>query len=329
MQPQKQDQWCWAAGSVSIARFYGLNAWTQCLLANHEFGETTCCDDGAADACDKPWYPNRSLQTVGCFGGYRAGPLTVAEIAAELSANRPVGVGISWSGEGGHFIVISAVDDGTRIVRVDDPWYGRAEIEYDMICNAYRTSGIWTDVYLTATSAGPPGGIAVPGRQFVPGKLFRYATFSPLVIRKMAESALSVYTASLTAAAEGRSLGAAERTGEQRLSEAFITQRASHGERGVHYGPVAEAEVRQLRNALERSAEIRIFELPALYVTAAWIVERSEMVPIGRVPMFLRGRAAYTVSEFERLVQHAAERRLGFTQQERAERARLRGESDR
>jgi Papain-like cysteine protease AvrRpt2 len=323
MQAQEQDQWCWAAGSVSVARHYGPTAWTQCSLANHEFGETTCCENGATAVCDKPWYPNRSLQTVGCFGGYRAGAMNIASIVAELSASRPIGVGIAWRGEGRHFAVITAVDDRTRTLRVDDPWYGRSEIDYDMLRTAYRTIGTWTGVYLTQTVAAPPGGF-VTSPQSRPGRLFRYASFSPLVIGKMADPALPVYTASLTAAAEGRSLEAAEPTGENRLAEGFVAQRASHGERAVHYGAVAEKEARELRTVLQHSVNVRILELPALYVTAAWIVERSEIVPIGRVPTFLRGRAAYTVPEFERLVQLAAKRRLQFTKDEQAEERRLR-----
>lgn len=39
MQHQAQDQWCWAATSVSIAAFYEPNtSWTQCSMTNAERG---------------------------------------------------------------------------------------------------------------------------------------------------------------------------------------------------------------------------------------------------------------------------------------------------
>jgi hypothetical protein len=56
MEQQEQTEWCWAAVAVSVAAFYnGSGIWRQCALVNAEFGLTTCCVDGSAPACNRPW----------------------------------------------------------------------------------------------------------------------------------------------------------------------------------------------------------------------------------------------------------------------------------
>lgn len=147
---QRQSQWCWAAVSVSISRYYRpASAWTQCALVSAELDQPGCCEDGRP--CDEPWYLERALARVGhSDGGLAAGALSFPEIKAEIDAGRPIGVRIGWQGGGGHFVVIegySREEDG--LLEVEDPLEGHAQVTRDALRHRYGGSGEWTHTYRT------------------------------------------------------------------------------------------------------------------------------------------------------------------------------------
>lgn len=126
MQTQQQGNWCWAAVGVSVAQFYSATtAWSQqCHLAAQELS-LTCCPPGSNAACDVPWYLDRTLQRVGHYNTWAAGPQGIAAIRGEIDANRPLGCRIGWNSGGGHFVVLSGYATSTAgdFVTVDDPFY--------------------------------------------------------------------------------------------------------------------------------------------------------------------------------------------------------------
>lgn len=152
MQHQQQTEWCWSAVSTSVALYYspaGSN--TQCDLVNAQLGQTTCCAAGSSAACNQPWYLDRALTGVGHLASVFAGVLSFANCDAQLCGSaRPVGVRIGWSGGGGHFVVIGAVDTpATQLLTVYDPWYGTSQIPYATLQSSYQGTGQWTHTYLT------------------------------------------------------------------------------------------------------------------------------------------------------------------------------------
>lgn len=153
MEAQTQTNWCWAATAKSVSHFYFVRSgWTQCKIASAELG-LTCCVSPLPSGCNVPWYLDRALTRTNNFVSIRAGTLTFSEIRAEISAGRPVGARIGWSGGGGHFMVIYGWSriGGTIYLDIDDPIYGKSTPSLDTFTNSYQGSGSWTHSYFTKT----------------------------------------------------------------------------------------------------------------------------------------------------------------------------------
>ncbi|MBD2502912.1 papain-like cysteine protease family protein [Anabaena azotica] len=149
--PQKNTNWCWAACSYSVAKFYDpATAWTQATIVNAELGRTDCEVNGSSAACNKPWYLDKALTRVGYFYKFYSGVPSLASVEAELANNTPMGARIGWNGGGGHFVVISGATTSTGYVTIQDPWGGVTKnIKYDTFCKSYENSGQLTHRYET------------------------------------------------------------------------------------------------------------------------------------------------------------------------------------
>jgi papain like cysteine protease AvrRpt2 len=151
MQDQLQSQWCWAACSASVSRFYDTaSSWTQCRVVNAELEQTGCCQDGATGQCNQPWYLQRALTRTGNLVSWSSGTVPMATIRSQIDAGRPVGVRIGWAGGGGHFVMISGcLDAATGLLEVRDPIFGTSEISIASFASNYQGSGSWTHTYYT------------------------------------------------------------------------------------------------------------------------------------------------------------------------------------
>ena len=152
MQPQQESNWCWAATSTSVAQFYNPSSgWTQCLVANGELSRTDCCGTGASGACNVPWYLDTALQLVGRLDHWNTSVATIAQIDAEVTYARPLCLRVAWSGGGAHFLAIRGhfVSGGTDSISVDDPIYGKSDVNYSVLQTSYQGSGTWTHSYYT------------------------------------------------------------------------------------------------------------------------------------------------------------------------------------
>lgn len=148
---QDQTNWCWAAVSIGIAKFYSATTtWQQCTLANSEFGQTDCCSSGAA-TCNRPWVLEHPLATVGHLDQFLTGSMQFTAVGSELDNSHPVACRIGWSQGGGHFTTLYGYDDssGQELVYVGDPWYGNSIYPLTSFTNGYRKVGTWTHTYTT------------------------------------------------------------------------------------------------------------------------------------------------------------------------------------
>lgn len=150
IQRQTQSQWCWAAVSASVSRYYRpASTWTQCSIANAQWGRTDCCGSGASGACNNPSVLQTALTTVGHLDRQTGVQESLQTVENELVAGRPLCIRVGWAGGGGHFIVASGVEDDS-FVWVSDPGGGTtALVAYDTLRTAYRGSGTWTHSYFT------------------------------------------------------------------------------------------------------------------------------------------------------------------------------------
>lgn len=150
IQAQQQSQWCWAGVAASVSRYYvPSTTWTQCLIANQQWGRTDCCGAGATGACNNPSVLGTALTTVGHFDRQTSAQESLQTLENELVAGRPLCIRVGWSGGGGHFVVASGVEDD-GFVWVSDPGGGTtALVDYDTLRTNYRGSGTWTHSYFT------------------------------------------------------------------------------------------------------------------------------------------------------------------------------------
>jgi hypothetical protein len=158
MEPQCHSNWCWAAVAASVAKYYDRGTYReQCEIANLELERDDCCDFACgADQVDfnvtnvfaSP------LNRVRCFAKLaRFQQATPSEVRQELDAERPVCARTVWPDGGAHFVAIVGCwsdGDGTAMLAVDDPFWGRSEYSYDRFVNHYQLlDGKWNDTYYT------------------------------------------------------------------------------------------------------------------------------------------------------------------------------------
>lgn len=162
IQPQKQDDWCWAAVTASIAAFFedGHSDWTQCRLANELLGQTNCCTEGASAACDQPWSLSQALKQTGNLACHHAGAQPVESLREQISAGNPVGALINWQGGGSHFVVLTGVGPdepggaGATMIAVEDSLNGFSYVTYESFVTSYRGDGAWAHAYCTRVRDG-------------------------------------------------------------------------------------------------------------------------------------------------------------------------------
>ncbi len=154
IQQQQQLQWCWAAVTVSINWYYDHKSnWSQCIMANFEFDQHTCCIDGSTSACNRPYSLQDALNDTGNLKQSIAGPASYNSITNEIANCRPVGMGFTWketdkpSVTGSHAFAITGYGEG--LLFVNDP-QGQISQNVDY---SDLTSGdypIWNDMTITS-----------------------------------------------------------------------------------------------------------------------------------------------------------------------------------
>lgn len=132
---QEHSQWCWAASSVDVLRWYG-QAPTQCGIVNWAYGRNDAC---ASAPFNWNSYANSPNALYGSYGsvqdilssngvGNRAynSALSWAAIVSDVNANRPFVMRFGWYRGGGHIMVGYGYSDqgGTPMVGYMNPWPG-------------------------------------------------------------------------------------------------------------------------------------------------------------------------------------------------------------
>lgn len=132
---QEQDQWCWAASSAAVLKYYN-QAKSQCTIANytrttatwHDFGSTDCCTNpsGACNYWNYNWGYSGSIQDILQHWNVPNTPVgsayTIPQIQTEIGAGKPFIIHWGLSPSGGHFVVGYGISDST--IQYMDPWMG-------------------------------------------------------------------------------------------------------------------------------------------------------------------------------------------------------------
>jgi hypothetical protein len=155
---QERENWCWAAVTLSVTRFYNTTGiWTcQCQIASSGLGFVCCPIGNHSDDCDVPWFLDEALAVTNNYKTYApGGPASFVQIQTEIDGGRPLGVRIGWNGGGGHFVCITgyAIVAGVQKIIVKDPYPASSPFPcpdvwlYSALCS--NEEGTWTHSYWT------------------------------------------------------------------------------------------------------------------------------------------------------------------------------------
>jgi hypothetical protein len=151
MQPQEEGNWCWAAVTVSVDRYFAATSLNvaQCELAGQVFGAGVC---GHEENFNEPRTLQKGLRIVGNLNEPPiGGPVDFDTLRKEITADRPVCARIAWDGGGAHFVAIDGCtqfNSGEQQLHVQDPKYGPSFVSYGEMVSGYRYEGEWTDTFL-------------------------------------------------------------------------------------------------------------------------------------------------------------------------------------
>lgn len=135
---QAASNWCWAATSVSILRYFDER------VTQHEFVEYV-----KGEAVNKPGNMRDTKKGIEHFGVSSTREydyLSWSNTVREINTDSPILVAIDWKTQAiGHNVVIDGyINDSTRYVMYMDPWDGQ---HFTMTYDAFRDSSRqeWVD----------------------------------------------------------------------------------------------------------------------------------------------------------------------------------------
>jgi hypothetical protein len=163
---QEQDNWCWAAVSNAISKFYGSKEWSQCKIASAIKGGNCCGSSGSAAPCNEYGKLHEALTLTGNFvrkemidqlGSWPV--IKFTSLRAEIDNERPVGTRVQWVSNAAHFQAIRGYTvgvSGTPYIHVTDSIYKETTLPFADFGRKYPTqsSTWWNIVYFTQASSG-------------------------------------------------------------------------------------------------------------------------------------------------------------------------------
>ena len=143
MERQLNSEWCWAAVTVSVDRFFRpTSTRSQCQVVGRTLGKSCCTTQTArADSpCNVSGMLHEQLEKLGLLAREPIiEPAAFAMVQREVDAGRPVCVLVKWRDKKGvmtnrgHFITISGYSItplGKQFVTIDDPDSGVSTVDY-------------------------------------------------------------------------------------------------------------------------------------------------------------------------------------------------------
>lgn len=123
IQAQRRLNWCWAAATASIVKYYEKNeSWTPCKVADEVFNRKDCCGVLSGAQCDHGAEFFKALEMMGHLENAPRSRLPFSDVKKEIDNGRPILAALS--GLAGHGVVITGYDNfdpKTRTIEVQDP----------------------------------------------------------------------------------------------------------------------------------------------------------------------------------------------------------------
>ena len=186
MQYQETNEWCWIAVATSISHFYNpASTWTQCQVMtvvgqniNKFPANTSACpsaqvlaaNPGLGTILNNPYNKDAEyvlnnpaykidpeyiksggvsdpLKVVGNWASNNGPNLTLAQIASEVNAGRPVVCDITWFSGGSHVVAIAGVSSDSLLVL--DPVNGTSVVRFGAFPSSYFGGATLDDFIFT------------------------------------------------------------------------------------------------------------------------------------------------------------------------------------
>jgi hypothetical protein len=154
MQFQQHLNWCWAATTVAVVRYYTpANPLTQCVLVNQILARNDCCNfQPPWHACNSTNNTGHVLNQVGHLAHTLAAAATFAQARHEIDNLRPFIIRVAWLIGGAHVMTCSGyyqtiVGD---FLLIKDPGFGVSLVPFAVFPTLYWGGlGTWTHTYFT------------------------------------------------------------------------------------------------------------------------------------------------------------------------------------
>jgi hypothetical protein len=148
---QEMPNWCWAAVTLSIFKFYEPNSnFAQCAIANYVLNQQTCCGSPIPDHCNVAIDLGFAMTKCQLLANQTDGDINYQAVVSEINNNRPIGVALYWmdqqNAQGGHAVVIYGYRNHTTgpWICIADPAGGSyTMIRYDDFPLHYSGGAYW------------------------------------------------------------------------------------------------------------------------------------------------------------------------------------------
>ncbi len=121
---QQQTNWCWAAVTTSLARFYGVRNEEQCKLVDDEIdlqSNLNCCGMSDVAQCNRAYQIPKALRHVGIATSTHAGQQSFVELAQQIQDGHPVVLVLIGSGVAdNHYVLLTGVGPNETLI-IKDP----------------------------------------------------------------------------------------------------------------------------------------------------------------------------------------------------------------
>lgn len=151
---QLEDFWCWAACAQMVLEHFGSTERGQCEIAGLALSKDCCSDSRRCNrrlfsTATKPPSVQHLYASLQITLDHQADAASVAEVQAEISADRPVQAFLVWNSGNGHVVIIYGwIRISHQIeLMVHDPHDGdKTTVTYQGLLTAYG-EGRWAETF--------------------------------------------------------------------------------------------------------------------------------------------------------------------------------------
>ncbi len=148
---QLKTNWCWAAVTCSLARFYGKPGFNdQAALVYTTTGGTCGCDGKGCGECNRPWLIGEVLAAAGILQEAIPTAVSKYDLLLQLKMDRPVVIAVKWNDAlTGHLLVLSELTADEQFIAWDSRGPKFSIVSYEELQEGFPTNTSWVNTFFT------------------------------------------------------------------------------------------------------------------------------------------------------------------------------------